>query len=166
MPKTSRSGRPKQTELPSTLQRSSRKAQATFSKAYDAALGQYHDEERAHQVAYSALKHTHEKVGDRWEAKEHSGPSDPQAEGERDTPPADGWRCRRERLERPPRRCRATPRRERSLEDEQVGAGRRDSEGERQRDAPLALAAFGKRTGGHPIQCRPMPGGTRHTPMR
>jgi cation transport regulator ChaB len=61
MPKTSRSGQPKQTELPSTLQRSPRKAQATFSKAYDAALEQYHDEERAHRVAYSALKHTHEK---------------------------------------------------------------------------------------------------------
>lgn len=85
MPKTSRSGQPKQTELPSTLQRSPRKAQATFSKAYDAALEQYHDEERAHRVAYSALKHTHEKVGDHWEVKEHSGPSDPQAEGGRDT---------------------------------------------------------------------------------
>jgi len=37
-------------------------------------------------VAYSALKHTHEKVGDHWEPKERNGPSDRQAaEGNADT---------------------------------------------------------------------------------
>ncbi len=85
MPKTTKSGQPKQSELPSTLRRSPKKAQETFTKAYDAAADQYHDEERAHRVAFAAVKHTHEKVGDHWEAKEHSGPSDPQAEGGADT---------------------------------------------------------------------------------
>jgi hypothetical protein len=33
-------------------------------------------------VAFAALKHTHEKVGDHWEPKEEYGPSDAQAEGD------------------------------------------------------------------------------------
>ena len=81
MPKTDKSGRARKDELPSTLQRSGTKAQRTFAKAHDAAQETYHDEERAHRVAYSALKHTHEKVGDHWEPKEGKGPSDEQAEG-------------------------------------------------------------------------------------
>jgi cation transport regulator ChaB len=81
MPKTNKKGQPKQSELPSTLQRSGDKAQRTFAKAHDSAEQQYRDEERANRVAYSALKHTHEKVGDHWEAKEEPGPSDAQAEG-------------------------------------------------------------------------------------
>ncbi|HET9650472.1 MAG TPA: ChaB family protein [Microlunatus sp.] len=85
MPKTTDSGHPREDELPSTLQRSGEKAQRTFTKAHDAAAEQYGDEERAHRVAYSALKHTYEKVGDRWEPKEEAGPSDAQAEGGVDT---------------------------------------------------------------------------------
>jgi cation transport regulator ChaB len=85
MPKTTKSGKPKKDELPSTLQRSSAKAQRTFAKAHDAAAEQYGDEERAHRVGFSALKHTHEKVGDHWEPKEEYGPSDAQAEGGFDT---------------------------------------------------------------------------------
>lgn len=81
MPKTTKSGKPRQSELPSTLQRSDAKAQSTFAEAHDAAMDQYGDEERAHRVAYSALKHTHEKVGDHWQPKETWGPSDPQAAG-------------------------------------------------------------------------------------
>ena len=81
MPKADKSGRARKDELPSTLQRSGTKAQRTFAKAHDAAQETYHDEERAHRVAYSALKHTHEKVGDHWEPKEGKGPSDEQAEG-------------------------------------------------------------------------------------
>ena len=48
---------------------------------------QYGDEQRAHQVGFSALKHTHEKVGDHWEkkAKGKKGPSDAQAKGGRNT---------------------------------------------------------------------------------
>jgi cation transport regulator ChaB len=85
MPKTSKSRKVDQDELPSTLQRSGAKAQRTFAKAHDSAAEQYGDEERAHRVAFSALKHTHEKVGDRWEPKERRGPSDEQAEGGVDT---------------------------------------------------------------------------------
>jgi hypothetical protein len=85
MPKTTKSGKPKKDELPSTLQRSSAKAQRTFAKAHDAAAEQYGDEERAYRVGFSALKHTHEKVGDHWEPKDDYGPSDAQAEGGFDT---------------------------------------------------------------------------------
>ena len=47
MPKTSSRGEPKQSELPSTLRRSSKKAQDTFAKAHDSALEEYGgDEER------------------------------------------------------------------------------------------------------------------------
>lgn len=85
MPKADKSGHAKKDELPSTLQRSDRKAQQTFAKAHDSAEETYDDERRAHQVAYSALKHTHEKVGDHWEPKEGKGPSDEQAKGGRKT---------------------------------------------------------------------------------
>ncbi|MBA2561046.1 MAG: ChaB family protein [Propionibacteriales bacterium] len=85
MPKTTKQGKPKQSELPSTLRRSDDKAQRTFAKAHDSAAEQYDDEERANRVAFSALKHTHEKVGDHWEPKVEKGPSDPQAEGGVDT---------------------------------------------------------------------------------
>ena len=85
MPKTTRSGKARQGELPSTLRRSEDKAQRTFAKAHDAAEEQYHDAERANRVAYAALKHSYEKVGDHWEAKEEKGPSDPKAEGGRGT---------------------------------------------------------------------------------
>jgi cation transport regulator ChaB len=94
MPKTNKSGKPIKSELPSTLQRSGRKAQETFAKTYDSAIEQYDgDERRAHQVAFASLKHSHEKVGDHWEPKEEYGPSDARAE-ERgpgsDTPTAGG----------------------------------------------------------------------------
>ena len=85
MPKATKSGKPIEKELPSTLQRSDKKAKDTFAQAHDSAVEEYGDEERAHRVAYSALKHTHEKVGDHWEPKDHNGPSDPQAEGGVDT---------------------------------------------------------------------------------
>ncbi|WP_369133442.1 ChaB family protein [Modestobacter sp. I12A-02662] len=69
------------------MERSDEKAQRTFAKAHDSAAEQYGDEQRANQVAWSAVKHTHEKVGDHWQPKEDGkkGPSDPQAEGGRDT---------------------------------------------------------------------------------
>ena len=80
MPKTAKSGKAKQSELPSTLKKSDDKAQRTFAKAHDAADEQYGDAERAHRVAFSALKHGYEKVGDHWEPKERRGPSDELAE--------------------------------------------------------------------------------------
>jgi cation transport regulator ChaB len=80
MPKTTKGGEPKKNELQSTLQRSGAKAQRTFAKAHDAGAEQYGSEERAHRVAYAALKHSFEKVGDRWERKRRKGPSDARAE--------------------------------------------------------------------------------------
>ena len=85
MPKTTRSGQAKQSELPSTLQRSPKKAQRTFAKAHDSAADEYGDERRANQVAWAAVKHSFEKVGDHWEPKDEKGPSDTQAEGGRNT---------------------------------------------------------------------------------
>ena len=76
MPKTTKQGQAKESELPSTLQKSSAKAQRTFAKTHDSAADQYGEGERAHRVAYSALKHSYEKVGDHWEKKDHKGPSD------------------------------------------------------------------------------------------
>ena len=79
MPKTTKSGDARKDELPSTLQRSEAKAQRTFAKAHDAAVREYGEGARAHRVAYSALKHSYEKVGDHWEPKAHKGPSDDRA---------------------------------------------------------------------------------------
>jgi cation transport regulator ChaB len=66
-------------ELPSTLQRSSKKAQDTWSEAHDSAVESYGEGERAHRTAFSALKHSFEKVGDHWEPKTRRGPSDTRA---------------------------------------------------------------------------------------
>jgi cation transport regulator ChaB len=79
MPKTTKSGDAKQSELPSTLQRSPAKAQRTFAKTHDSAVEEYGEGRRAHQTAYGALKHSFEKVGDHWEPKEKKGPSDEQS---------------------------------------------------------------------------------------
>jgi hypothetical protein len=85
MPKTTKSGKAKESELPGTLQRSDDKAKRTFAKTHDSAAEEYGEGRRAHQTAYAALKHTHEKVGDHWEPKDGKGPSDEQAEGGRNT---------------------------------------------------------------------------------
>ena len=70
---------PEKKDLPSTLQRSSKKAQRTWGKTHDAAVEQYGEGERAHRTAFDSLKHSFEKVGDHWEAKDEKGPSDAQA---------------------------------------------------------------------------------------
>ena len=76
----------KKEDLPGTLKRSPKKAQRTYAKALDSAHEQYGgDEERAHRVAFSAVKHSFEKVGDHWEPKAKKGPSDAKAAGGRDT---------------------------------------------------------------------------------
>jgi len=86
VPKTTKSGEVIEDELPSTLQRSDEKAQYTYAKTHDSALQTYDGDERAaNQVAFAALKHTHEKVGDHWEPKQEYGPSDEQAAGNRGT---------------------------------------------------------------------------------
>jgi len=78
MPKMNREGTPRQSELPSTLKKSSPKAQRTFAKSHDAAAEEYGEGERAHRVAYASLKHSFEKVDDRWVPKRRKGPSDAQ----------------------------------------------------------------------------------------
>ncbi|WP_165986343.1 ChaB family protein [Streptomyces sp. YIM 98790] len=72
---------PAREELPSTLRRSPKDAQETWSKAHDSAVETYGEGERSHRTAYAALKHKYEKVGDHWERKEggRKGPSDPRA---------------------------------------------------------------------------------------
>ncbi|NHC47338.1 ChaB family protein [Motilibacter aurantiacus] len=70
---------PAREELPSTLERSSRKAQDTWLKTHDSAVETYGEGERAHRTAFASLKHSFEKVGDHWEEKESKGPSDDQA---------------------------------------------------------------------------------------
>lgn len=79
MPKTSRGGQARRSELPSPVARSDAKAQRTFAKTYDAAMAEYHDEARASATAYAALKHGYEKIGDHWEPKAEPGPSDERA---------------------------------------------------------------------------------------
>lgn len=69
----------KRDDLPGTLKRSPAKAQRTWEKTHDSAVESYGEGERAHRTAFSALKHSYEKVGDHWEPKDHKGPSDPQA---------------------------------------------------------------------------------------
>ena len=72
---------PAKEELPSTLQRSPKKAQETWSATHDSAVETYGEGERAHRTAFSSLKHSFEKVGDHWEPKAHKGPSDPRSQG-------------------------------------------------------------------------------------
>ena len=70
---------PASKEMPATLKRSPKKAQETWAKAHDSAVETYGEGERAHRTAFSALKHSYEKVGDHWEPKGRKGPSDKQA---------------------------------------------------------------------------------------
>jgi cation transport regulator ChaB len=74
-------------DLPSTLERSEKHAQALWSKTHDSAVESYGEGERAHRTAFAALKHEYEKVGDHWERKDENGPSDDHsAMGGRDAP--------------------------------------------------------------------------------
>jgi len=85
MPMMTKKGKPKKSELPSTVARSGKKARRTFAKAHDSAAKEYGEGERAMRTAWSALKHTHEKVGDHWQRKDKKGPSDAQAKGGKNT---------------------------------------------------------------------------------
>ena len=70
---------PARDEMPATLKRSPAKARRTWGKAHDSAVETYGEGERAHRTAFAALKHSFEKVGDRWQPKQTKGPSDPEA---------------------------------------------------------------------------------------
>ena len=67
------------------MKRSPKKAQDTYAATHDSAVEQYGEGERAHRTAFSAVKHSFEKVGDHWEPKAKKGPSDAKAAGGRDT---------------------------------------------------------------------------------
>src|SRR5215203_4889411 len=82
MPKSAKN---RDEDLPGTLQRSPTKARRTYREAHDSAGETYGEGERAHRTAFSAVKHSFEKVGDHWEPKEKKGPSDAKAAGGRDT---------------------------------------------------------------------------------
>lgn len=67
--------------LPSTLERSPKKAQDTYEETLESAEKTYGgDEQAAHRAAWAAVKHSFEKTGDHWEPKAERGPSDPRAE--------------------------------------------------------------------------------------
>src|SRR3954471_15560858 len=83
MPAAKKSRSSGSNDQPSTVARSGKKARETWGATHDSAAEQYGDGERAHRTAYSALKHTHEKVGDHWEPKDRKGPSDPRASNAR-----------------------------------------------------------------------------------
>jgi cation transport regulator ChaB len=83
MPMTRKSGKPRKEELPGTIQRSPKEAQETFAKTHDHAVEEYGEGERAHRVAYAALKPKFQKVGDHWEKKRAKGPSDPRSKNPR-----------------------------------------------------------------------------------
>ena len=76
---------PAREDMPGTLRRSPKKAQDTYAKTHDSAVQEYGDGERAHRTAYAAVKHSFEKVGDRWEPKDRQGSSDAKAAGGRNT---------------------------------------------------------------------------------
>jgi cation transport regulator ChaB len=78
MPKKGKNG--EFAPLPSTLERSPQKAQDIYEKTLENAENEYGgDEQRAHRVAWGAVKNSFEKVGDRWEPKPKTGPSDPRS---------------------------------------------------------------------------------------
>ncbi|HEX3463602.1 MAG TPA: ChaB family protein [Candidatus Elarobacter sp.] len=80
-------------DLPSTLERSPKKAQDTYEKTLESAEKTYDgDEERAHRAAWASVKHSFEKVGDHWEPKDERGPSDPRAEGHGPNPKGESYR--------------------------------------------------------------------------
>ena len=68
--KGSEAERIEEDRLPSTLERSDQKAKDTYAETLASAEESYGDGARAHQTAWSAVKHTHEKVGDHWEPKD------------------------------------------------------------------------------------------------
>ena len=70
---------PRRKDLPETLKRSPAKAQRTYAGTLENAEEQYGEGERAYRTAIASLKHSFEKVDDRWEPKDEKGPSDPRA---------------------------------------------------------------------------------------
>ncbi|HEY7270242.1 MAG TPA: ChaB family protein [Dehalococcoidia bacterium] len=66
-------------DIPGTIARSDKHAQAIYTRTHDNAVREYGEGERAHRTALASLKHSYKKEGDRWVAKAKRGPSDPNA---------------------------------------------------------------------------------------
>jgi len=66
-------------DIPSTIERSGKKAQEIWEKTHDSAVERYGEGERAHRTAFSALKHQYRKQDDHWVKKSRKEPSDEQA---------------------------------------------------------------------------------------
>src|SRR6476660_2101419 len=63
-------------DMPSTIERSDKHAQAIYTKTLENAEETYKgDEEAAHRVAFAALKHQYKKEGDRCVKKVFKSPS-------------------------------------------------------------------------------------------
>lgn len=71
--------RPPAASLPSTLQRSPVEARRTFTETLRHAEQRHGPGARASRIAWGAVKHAFEKVGDHWEPKARKGPSDEQS---------------------------------------------------------------------------------------
>lgn len=59
----------KKEDLPSTLEKSSGKVKRTYQKTLDSAHAEYGSEERAHKVAWGAVKNVAKKKDDHWVLK-------------------------------------------------------------------------------------------------
>ena len=75
MPKIRRRGLAQAGELPATLKRSSKEAQATFTEAYDSAVRAYGAGDRADRAAYAEFKRAFEKRGDHWIPRQRADPA-------------------------------------------------------------------------------------------
>ena len=73
-PKTSRRGLALAGELPDTLERSSKEAQQTFTRALTSAVQVHGEGDQAFRAAYVEFKRTFEKRGDQWIPKQASSP--------------------------------------------------------------------------------------------
>lgn len=66
---------PARKEMPSTIERSDKHAQEIWTKTHDSAVKTYGEGERAHRVAFAALKRSYQKQGDKWIRKAETGSS-------------------------------------------------------------------------------------------
>ena len=76
---------PGRKDMPSTIRRSAKRAQELYVKTHDSAAKQYGEGERTHRTAFKSVKREYRKSGDRWVAKGHRQPSDPQQAGDKTT---------------------------------------------------------------------------------
>ena len=73
-PETSRRGLAPAGALPGTLERSSKEAQQTFTRALASAVTVHGEGDQAFRAAYVEFKHTFERRGDHWIAKQAPAP--------------------------------------------------------------------------------------------